>query len=241
MTGQPIPPMTPLAGRRFKRTPLRLAFMIVLPVAVICLATLILARGWSPSYERYPDQGITVDAASGAISWPGLAASSVDFVYIRATSKAGAVDPHFQVNLAGAHAAGLRHGVIHHFDPCRDGGAQATRFLTTVPRDNALLPPVVEVIEPACAAPPAAGPLLAALNTFLNQIEAHSGKPAILRLSPPVEARYDLSSSINRTLWLEGAFVSPDYATRPWVMWTASTWRQVSGIEGPIEWNVVRP
>jgi lysozyme len=241
MTGRPIPALTPLVGRRFKRTPLRLALMIAGPVTLLGLTALILARGWSPSRERYPDQGITVDAASGAVSWPGLAASGVNFAYIRATGKTGAVDQRFLSNLAGAHAAGLRHGVIHHFDPCQDGGAQATRFLTTVPRDNALLPPVVEVIEPACAPPPAAGPLLAALNTFLNQIEAHSGKPAILRLSPPVEARYDLSTSINRTLWLEGAFMPPDYATRPWVMWTASTWRQVSGIEGPIEWNVVRP
>ena len=36
-------------------------------------------------------------------------------------------------------------------------------------------------------------------------------------------------------------FFPPGYATRPWVMWTASTWRRVPGIDGPVEWDVVRP
>lgn len=234
-------PMAPPARRRFKRTPLRLALMVLLPAGLMALAAFLTARHWAPPRDRYPDQGITVDAGSGAVSWPGLAASRISFVYLRATMADGRADPSFQAGLEGARAAGLRLGVIQHYDPCAPAGEQATRFLATIPRDNGMLPPVVEIRAPACARPPERGALLAALNTFLNQIEGHAGKPAILRLSPPVEARYDLASSINRTLWLEGPFFPPDYATRPWVMWTASTWKRISGIEGPIEWNVVRP
>lgn len=241
MSPRAVQPATPPARRRFKRTPLRLAIMLLVPLALLSLAAFVIAQRWTPSRERYPDQGITVDATSGAVSWPGLAASRINFAYLRATGSAGLADPSFAANLAGAQEAGIRHGVIQHYDPCAPAAAQATTFLASIPRDNAMLPPVVEIAEPACPKPPARGALLAALNTYLNQIEAHAGKPAILRLSPQVEARYDLASSINRTLWLEGPLFPPDYASRPWVMWTASTWKRVSGIEGPIEWNVVRP
>ncbi len=241
MSPRLVPVTTPSARRRFKRTPLRLALLVLVPLALLALAALVIAQRWTPSRDRYPDQGVTIDAASGAVSWPGLAAAGVNFAYLRATTGAGGFDPAFEAHLAAAREAGIRHGVIHRYDPCVGPATQATRFLATVPRDNAMLPPVVEIAEPACPAPPARGALLAALNTFLNQIEAHAGKPAILRLPAAIEARYDLSSSLNRTLWLEGPIFPPDYATRPWVMWTASTWKRVSGIEGRIEWDVVRP
>ncbi len=163
--------------------------------------------------------------------------------FLRATRRAIRPSP---ANLEGVKAIGLRHGPIHRYSLCAGATAQATAFIATVPRDAAMLPPVVAfAFSPLCPARPSRDKLLAELNIFLNQIEAHGGKPAILRLSRDVEAAYDLSSGINRTLWLEGDFLPPGYppgyATRPWVMWTASTWRRVPGIKSAVEWDVVRP
>ena len=45
---------------------------------------------------------------------------------------------------------------------------------------------------------------------------------------------------INRTLWVEGDYLIPAYAERPWVMWTANPTRQIKGVGAPAEWIVVK-
>lgn len=197
---------------------------------------------WAPSRERYPVQGVSVSSAQGTIDWRALRANGVDFAYIRATSGVGHRDPAFAVNWAGAREAGLRYGAELAFDLCKLASDQATDFITTVPRDNAALPPVIRLDFSAnCQARPSRDTVVSELNTLLNLVEAHGGKPAMVRPAEAFEAAYDTGSGINRTLWLEGNFFPPDYATRAWVMWTASDARRVGGIDGPVEWDVVAP
>src|SRR5690606_13957206 len=143
----------------------------------------------------------------------------VDFAYIRATSGTDRRDPLFAQNWAQAQEAGLRYGAELVFDPCIRASDQATLFITTVPRDNAALPPVIRV-QPGqqCRDAPGRDTILSELNTLLNLVEMHGGKPALIRISKAVEAQYDISSGINRTLWLERNFFPPDYASHPWVM-----------------------
>jgi lysozyme len=83
--------------------------------------------------------------------------------------------------------------------------------------------------------------LLSDLNTLVNLVEGHAGKPVLLNASEAFDTVYDIGSGINRTLWLDGNFFPPDYATRPWVMWTASDMRHIDGVDGPVRWNVVAP
>lgn len=228
--------------RRIKLTPLRIGLFVGTIGIAIASSGWYLARHWAPARANFPVQGVTVSAESGEVIWQTARAAGTDFAYLLATMGSDHRDASFATNLAAVRSLGIRYGAIHRFSLCRSATAQATRFIATVPRDETMLPPAVE-IDPSldCAERPSRDELLAELNIFLNQIEAHTGKPAILRLSHEIEASYDLSSGLNRTLWLEGAFLPPDYATRPWVMWTASTWRRVPGIEGPVEWDVVKP
>jgi lysozyme len=228
--------------RRIKLTPLRIIIFTVLLVAGIGGGTFWLLKTWTPPRARYPMQGITVSAETGAINWVAVRLGGVDFAYLIASSGGSERDARFTANLEGARTAGIKYGAIHRYSLCASATDQSTDFIATVPRDEAMLPPVVALaFSPLCPARPSRDKLLAELNVFLNQIEAHSGKPAILRETREIEAAYDLSSGINRTLWLEGEFFRPDYATRPWVMWTASTWKRVPGIKGAVEWDVVRP
>jgi lysozyme len=197
---------------------------------------------WTPSRQRYPVQGVTVSAAQGQVEWPTLRAKGVDFAYIRATTGVDHRDPLFATNWAGARDAGLRYGAEVAFDLCKLASDQATSFITTVPRDNAALPPVVRLdFLAGCEARPGRDTVLSELNTLLNLVESHSGKPALLRVSKAFEAQYDVGSGINRTLWLEENLFPPDYASRPWVMWTASDAHRISGITGPVDWDVVAP
>lgn len=214
---------------------------IALAVALGIYVVWSYAVGWAPSREEYPVQGIVVSEANGKPRWSELGATGVDFAYLTASEGARGRDAEFQANLEGVQQAGIRYGALHHFDICRLASDQATFFITTVPRSEAALPPAVQLdFSETCKGRPNRALILSELATFLNQIEAHSGSPAILLLTPEFEKEYNVSRAIDRTVWLEGNWFLPDYSARPWVMWTANTARHVSGIDGPVRWAVVR-
>ena len=201
------------------------------------------AGEWKPARARFPVQGVELGAEDGAVNVAALDAGGVDFAYLRSGSGTTNRDAAFVANLEQAREAGLQVGAIHHFDPCEDAGAQAGNFVTTVPRDTALLPPAVELEldDEECATPPAEAAMASELTTFLNQIEAHSGKPAILKLSRGFEKRYRLAAMIDRNLWVTGAYLAPGYPGRPWVMWTANPRLRSPAADKRLRWVVVRP
>ncbi len=214
---------------------------IALAVALGIFVVWSYATGWAPSRDEYAVQGIVVSEANGKPDWAQLGATGVDFAYITAVEGARGRDTQFQANLEGVKQAGIRYGALHHFDICRLASDQATLFITTVPRSEAALPPAVQLdFSETCKGRPNRALILSELATFLGQIEAHSGMPAILLLTPEFEKEYQVSSAIDRTVWLEGNWFLPDYSARPWVMWTANTARHISGIEGAVRWAVVR-
>ncbi|HEX7876044.1 MAG TPA: GH25 family lysozyme [Sphingobium sp.] len=211
-------------------------------VALLGVAAWTYARSWAPARDVYPVQGVSISGDDGAVDWGTLAANGVDFAYIRAAKGAVGRDPTFARNWSAARSAGLRYGALLDFSLCRRAAEQATRFITTVPRDNAALPPVIRLdFDPACSARPGRDAVLSELNTLVNLVESNAGKPALLNISDDFEAKYDIASGINRTLWLDGNFFPPDYATRAWVMWTANDMRHIDGIDGPVRWGVVAP
>jgi len=212
-----------------------------LVIAFAALALWSYATSWAPSRDEYPVQGIVVSENNGTPQWAELGATGVDFAYITAVEGAYGRDTQFQENLAAVQEAGIRFGALHHFDSCRLASDQATMFLTSVPRNDRALPPAVKLdFSETCKGRPNRALILSELATFLNQIEAHSGTPAILLLTQEFEKEYQVSKSIDRTVWLEGDWFAPDYSARPWVMWTANAQRRVRGIDGPVRWVVVR-
>jgi lysozyme len=214
---------------------------IALAVALGVFAIWSYATGWAPSRDEYSVQGVVVSAANGKPEWAELGATGVDFAYITASEGARGRDGEFANNLEGVQQAGIRYGALHHFDICRLASDQATLFITTVPRSKQALPPAVQLdFSDTCTGRPNRALILSELATFLNQIEAHSGTAAILLLNPQFEEQYQVSRSIDRTVWLEGNWFLPDYSARPWVMWTANSARHIAGIDGPVRWAVVR-
>lgn len=215
------------------------AIVLALALGAFVLWRVIL--GWAPARDDYPVQGIVADARHGMLDWPMLAATGVDFAYILATDGSKNRDPRFATNMAGAREAGVRFGPMHRYDLCRLASDQATLFITTVPRTDTALPAAVEFgFSEKCASKPDRALVLSEVATFLSQIEAHLGKPAILKVSQEFEDQYKLSSSIDRTVWLEKNWLLPDYAARPWVMWTANPSRHIDGVDEPVQWVVVR-
>jgi lysozyme len=197
--------------------------------------------GWTPSLDDYPVQGIVVDASNGQPVWSTLAATGVDFAYLTATIGDKKRDPSFANNLEAISDVGVRYGALHIFDICRLATDQATLFITTVPRSERALPAAVALdYSKTCTSKPDRALILSEVSTFLSQIEAHTGTPAVLLIAQEFEEQYRISAAVDRNVWLERTWFLPDYAAKPWVMWTANSARSIDGVDGRVRWVVVR-
>jgi lysozyme len=78
------------------------------------------------------------------------------------------------------------------------------------------------------------------LTTFLNQIETHTGKAAVLKITARFEQEYHIARRIDRNLWLVRTRFQPDYAGRPWMLWTANA-QLATEAGGRLRWVVVQP
>jgi lysozyme len=198
---------------------------------------------WRPDPRAFPVQGAEIGAADGGVDFRSLKAVGARFAYLDASDGASARDPAFSANLAAARAAGLQVGAVHRYDPCVPADRQAANFVTIVPRDAAMLPPAIELdrLAEACANPMSEAAVESELTTFLNEIEGHAGKPAVLKISKPFQARYPIAGRIERNLWLTRDWLQPDYAGRPWTLWTANGAYRSPASEGPLRWVVLQP
>ena len=198
---------------------------------------------WTPERSEYAMQGIEVGTSDGRMDWAALKATGVDFAYLDASASAFARDDAFTSNLEAARKAEMRVGAVHRYDPCQPADKQAANFVTVVPRMDALLPPAIELatLADACLTSVPDAEVESELMTFLNQVESHTGKPAILKLLPDFESRYGIAARIDRNLWLVRDRLQPDYAGRPWTLWTANTRLRLDVADEPVRWLVVRP
>ncbi|WP_427966392.1 glycoside hydrolase family 25 protein [Altererythrobacter sp.] len=225
------------------------------PLWLYALAALLLAaltgaawywwdmRGWAPSEATYPDQGVAVGEAQGLVGFETVRALGGKFAYLDASIGSRRKDARFTRNLAAAKRAGLRAGAVHHFDPCVGADGQSANFVTVVPRDADMLPPVIALDQTAenCPEKVSDAAVESELLTFVNQIELHEGKRVILKLSPAFEQRYAVAEMMERDLWLVRDRFPPRYAGRPWLLWSANSARYTEASEEPVEWVVVQP
>lgn len=198
---------------------------------------------WTPDRAEFPVQGVEIGATDGVVNWSALKAIGVDFAYIDASASVFARDPAFGKNLREARDAGIKVGPVHRYDPCQPADRQAGNFVVVVPRDEAMLPPAVELERTAddCPIKMRDAEVESELMTFLNQIETHFGKSTVLKIGPDFEARYELASRFDRQLWLTRELFQPDYAGRPWALWTGNSSLANDQVEGGLRWVVVQP
>lgn len=221
---------------------LRRLLLIALVLALCALAGWQYALRWHPPLEKYPVQGVDVSEANGAIEWPVVNGAGADFAYATATHGARRRDARFEENWRGIQAAGMRRGAVHIWSFCQPAVDQANKFNTIVPRDGDALPAAIDLdYAEDCTMRPERAALVADVKRAAAMIEAHMGKPVLLRVSRQVERDYDLADAVPRTIWARGNFFAPDYAARPWRMWRASDMRRIDGIAGPVNWDVAAP
>jgi lysozyme len=201
-------------------------------------------RSWHPDEAMYPEQGALVPAGGAPVRFETLKALGARFVYLPlgAATGEGPGAGGFTDALRGARAAGLKVGVLLGFDPCLPADAQSDAFAQRVPRDADLLPPAIglERLADGCASKVSDAAVESELITLINQIEMHAGRPVILKLSPAFQERHRTATTLARDLWLARDRARPDYAGRPWLLWSANSARVTEASEAPVEWVVVQ-
>ncbi len=227
------------------RTPALLIKRIMFALAALAIAAVLLwvfAMRWTPSRATYPLQGIDVSAAQGEIDWRKVRADGADFAYVKASEGTDIRDTRFAENWQTAREAGVRRGASHSFTLCRLARDQATNFIATVPREANMLPAALNLgFDDTCPARPDRKVLLTEIALFIEMVEAHTGKAMIIYMTKDFEDAYQISSAVDRSLWLRRLFFAPNYGSHPWVIWQASNQRRIDGVNGPVNWNVVQP
>lgn len=199
-------------------------------------------RGWRPDETIFPEQGAVIASGAAATRFETIKALGGAFVYLELPEETGPPDPGFAARLAAARSAGIKVGVVHLFDPCRSADEQSAFFTRMVPRDAGWLPPAIALVRLADGCLPAVSDAAveSELVTLINQIETHAGKPVILKLGRAFQERHNTARALERDLWLMRDRAQPDYAGRPWLIWSANSRLVSDASKEPVEWAVVQ-
>ena len=217
--------------------------------ALVVLATIIFSawlwvdmRGWRPAETLYPEQGAVIRSGASGTKFETLKALGAQFVYLELAPSSVPPDPGFAARLAAAREAGLKVGIAYPFELCRRADPQSARFTRMVARDEDLLPPalVLMIGRTPCTPPVSDAAVESELTTLINQVEMHAGKPVLLKLGQAFERKYRIASRMDRDLWLVRDRAEPDYAGRPWLLWSANRGLFTEASQDPIEWVVVQ-
>lgn len=195
------------------------------------------ASGWQPDPARYPVQGVAVGAANEPVSWAAMARAGARFTYVDLRGSGG-VNPDYVGQAAAAHAAGLPVGTSYRFSLCPNWD-QTAEFVTQVARNPADLPPLILLDrQEGCDRWPSKAAVTSELTTFLNQIETHLGKAAIIATDADFDADYDLRASIDRPVMIIRSRAEPLPEDGEWALWQANDALQLDGAAGSVRWIV---
>jgi lysozyme len=218
--------------------------IVVWGAASLILAGLVAAGGYfyfqpfSPDRGKYPVRGIDVSHHQRQIDWRRVAADDVAFAVIKATEGGDYVDNAFAANLRQARVAGLAVGAYHFFTFCRPGADQAKNFISVVPRDQTLLPPVVDIeFVGNCPRRPSPEELSVELSAFLGPVEAAFGKTAILYVTDDAARAY-AGQIVGRPRWVRSLALQPGHDD--WIYWQYHDSGRVDGITGDVDLNVLQ-
>ena len=185
-------------------------------------------------------RGIDASHHQGAIDWEAVARDGISFAYLKASEGTSYTDPTFAQHRREALDVGLRVGGYHYFQLCSSGAEQAAHFASVLGDlgGSNQLPPAVDLeLAGSCPTPPARAALLTEVRTFLERVEAATGREPVVYLYPELEARYGFAAELgDHRQWVRSLEGRP---TREWWIWQQTDSGSVSGIAGPVDVNVM--
>ncbi len=193
-----------------------------------------------PKTERYPVWGIDVSHHQGVIEWGKIDREKIKFVFIKATEGGDFKDSKFSENWNKARANNFVTGAYHFFTLCRDGETQAKNFIESVPAEESLVPPVIDLeFVGNCSARPSPDKFEAELDRFIQLVETHYKKIPIFYTTYEFIEDYLPHEKFKRyPIWIRDVFGSPNLKSGEWLLWQFADNKRLEGIMGPVDVNV---
>lgn len=229
-------PMGRSTGGR-SRWPALVAVLLVVLVGV-WVARFVWAPSFRPGLNDGEAYGVDVSNHQGEIDWARVARDDIEFAYIKATEGGDFVDEWFAENWAGAGEVGLARGAYHFFTLCTPGADQARNFLDTVPIDDTMLAPALDLeFAGNCSERPSQAWVEAEVAAWISAVEAATNQRVVLYIGGKWEDAYGTGTSFDRPRWLRRILRRPG---GDWVAWQFSYFGDVDGIDGGVDLNVGR-
>ena len=194
----------------------------------------------APGQTRFAVQGVDVSHHQGDIDWVALAASDVQFAFIKATEGTDHRDTLFERNWSASAAAGVQRGAYHYFTFCSSGAAQAAHLTRVVPPGQAMLPTAVDVeYSGNCANPPPAAHIREQLLIMLRDLTLAYGRKPILYTTNEARVRLLRGEFSEYPLWIRNVYAPPwSLGVTQWTFWQHSDDGQRRGVRTQVDLNV---
>lgn len=199
--------------------------------------------------NRETSIGIDVSTHQGEIDWAQVAASGIDFVFVRVGyrgyGKTGSMneDKYFRQNIEGAKAAGLKVGVYFFSQAISMIEAvEEAKFVLNCIDGYELDYPVVFDWETIGSAPArtdnlSTDMLCSAANSFCKTIESSGYRPMVYFNKHIGYMKYDLSRVMQYDFWYAQYAPKPDFYY-DFNIWQYTSSGSVPGIKGNVDMNI---
>lgn len=187
---------------------------------------------------RYPICGLDLSAHNGSPDFDSIAASGVDFVYLKASEGVSHRDPAFVRNYLAARRAGLAVGAYHFFRFDCDGRRQALNFMEATKGCQFDLPVAIDVEESGNPPGFVTETVIGRLEAMVAHLHA-AGFKVIIYTNKNGDARFVrdvFDHPGDPELWI-CSFTDPPLAHRDWKLWQHSHRSRVPGIKGNVDLN----
>lgn len=189
-------------------------------------------------FSRYPVRGIDVSAHNGDISFPSVASSGIQFVWIKASEGETLRDRRYAANVRAARQAGLLTGAYHFFRFDCEGVLQAMNLVAALDGD---IPPLGVAIDVEIESNPEDIPdeqVIDNLESMADYLQL-KGIPVTIYTNKEAYNRYIAERLGNYPLWI-CSFTDnePMEDDTPWQWWQYSHAGKIPGIDGKVDENV---
>ncbi|UOQ64973.1 glycoside hydrolase family 25 protein [Hymenobacter volaticus] len=193
-----------------------------------------------PSYEQFPIQGIDISHHQGDIDWNELTKDKISFVFIKATEGGDFKDPKFQANWANAKNTNLLVGAYHFYRLCKTGTEQANNFMSTVPKNDKNLPPVIDLeLGGNCQTNKTDEQIIQEIQDYINIIKEHYGQAPIIYVTIEFYDKFLQNRFTDYPIWIRDIHSKPELSDkRSWTFWQFANRGHIKGINGYVDFNV---
>ena len=211
-------------------------------LTLLCLLTLatLLYTGiiWPNTLfaSSYHVQGLDVSSYQQQIDWKSVTQTGkYSFVFIKATEGKNFKDAFFQANWRETKEQGLLRGAYHFYSADRTGTEQANNYISMVPKDVGMLPPVLDL--EVCGKDHQV--MLHEIKVFLDLLEQHYGMKPIIYTDYDRYAEYIKGNFADYAIWIRDVLMPANWSTiKNWTFWQYDSRGHIPGITGFVDINV---